>query len=616
MAGAAVSPKGFAQARLSRLPTVPPETRRAAREAAATATADRAVSSVPAHSDEGRPRRPIGRIIWITLALILIVFLVAVAWVGFKALSVRDDLTAAQAQVAALQDGNDPAEAARLMGVHGRAAAEGANDPVWRVLEFVPVAGDNLRAVRLASESLDVLANEVAIPVLDAPEGEGGVLARVLPTLTAASPTVSELAPQVEASAGSPFLIGQVQSGIDQVAAVMEPAALALEILPPMLGAEGERNYLLVFQNNAEALPLGGSAASQSLVHVDNGSVEIVEQASSASFDNGNRVDVEVDQSALDLYTDYLVTHVNTTVSRPDFPTAARSLEAFWNRDINPAPVDGVVSINPLALARVLTATGPIQVGDVEINEENAVRILLSDVYAWWPAGTEMMEQTDIFFADVASQVFSAVSEGNFDLKDMAWAVSASIDSGDIMFYSNDAEVQELIEPERISGILPTANEEETAIGVFFFDTSASKIDFYMDSSVGVAARCESGRSTFDVETGLHLNISQGEADYLPRYVMSGPWGSEHFRTVVYVYGPPGTTLESATVDGRDVQPLSTDISDLGRPVAMFETFLRPDERASVHATFAGEGAFAPVELRSTPMVRATSVDVDGAPCG
>lgn len=561
-------------------------------------------------------KKPVGRRIGLIIAIIAIVLLALGAWLAFKALTVKNELEAAQAQVAAVQDGSaDMATALADMGVHAAAASSAAADPVWRVAEFVPIAGDNLRAVRLAAESLDVLANDLAEPILADDASGAGVMPRALAAMTASQDRITSLADEVAAAAASPFLIGPVRGGIDQVAEVMVPAGAALAVLPGMLGADGPMNYLMVFQNNAESLPLGGSAASQTLIHVEDGAISIQNQASSASFVEGVAVDVPVDQSAIDLYSDYLVKYVNTTVSRPDFPTAASLLEAFWNRDIDATPVDGVVSINPLALQRVLKATGPITVGDIELTDKNAVRILLSDAYVMWDAYADP-EASDLFFASVATQVFNKVSEGSFNVKDMAWAVNASIDNGDILFHANDAAVQDLVKDQLVSGILPADNETSSTLGVYFRDTSASKIDFYMDSTIDVSATCSGDTSQFTAATELHLNLTQDEADALPRYVKSRHWGSEKFRTEVFVYGPAGTSIESATVDGRDARPTRTDVTDLGRPVAAFETYLQPGERATVTATFTGQGEFGDLALRSTPMVRASTETLTGSPCG
>ncbi len=555
--------------------------------------------------------------------MILVLALLVGAWLVFRVLTVKAELEAAQKLVSSIQDSSSDegslTDTVAELGEHAEAAASVAGDPVWRVFEAVPVAGDNLRAVRLSSEALDVLSNNIGAVALKAlsDDSDASPLAAILPALQAQSPRVAELAADIAEIAASESLIGPVRSGVEQVDAVLQVAAPAIEVLPVVLGGDGAKNYLLVFQNNAESLPLGGSAASQTLVSVDNGQISIAGQASSANFVEGEAVDVAVDQSAIDLYGSYLLDHVNTATSRPDFPTAAQILTAFWQRDVGDQRIDGVVSLDPLALARILKATGSIAVGDVELTSDNVVQVLLSDVYTWWDPYASKAEAlaSDAFFASVATQVFARVSGGDFDLKDMLWAVNESITQGSLMMWSDNEQIASLIDGQRIEGTLPTDNVEATTVGVFFRDSSKSKIDYYMDSAVDLAESCEADVHTFTTSTTLHLNISQSDADSLPEYVASGVWGSDQFYTEIFVYGPPGTTVQSVSVDGRDVQSISTDVVDLGRPVASFATYLRPDEAATVTASFAGSGTFGPLAARTTPMVRSTEVSATSA-CG
>lgn len=596
---------------------MPPESRRAAREASQSVSTD-----TSAKTPTGRSRR---RRVLVVVGVVIILLLAAAAWLAFRAVTVKSELEAAQKLVSSITDDTAAADEAPLveriteLGNHAENAATAANDVVWRAVEWVPLAGDNLRAVRLASESLDVLANDLVAPALAAMSEDSteSPLARLVPVLQAQSARVQSLADEVSEIAESTALIGQVRSGIEQVGPVMDAAAPMLETLPILLGANGAQNYLLVFQNNAESLPLGGSAASQTLVSAIDGSISIAAQASSADFEEGVAVDVPVDQSAIDLYGTYLVDHVNTATSRPDFPTAAQILKAFWQRDIAPDQIDGVISIDPIALGRVLLATGPITVGDIELTSKNAVSVLLRDVYSWWDpyASKAQAKASDAFFASVAEQVFTKLARGEFDLKDMAWAVTESVGQGDIMLWSDDEQIASLIAGQRIAGTLPADNDEATVVGVYFRDTSKSKIDYYMDSAVEVTQTCAATESTFTAATTLHLDLSQEDADLLPRYVASGWWGSEKFRTEVYVYGPPGTTLSGISVDGRELRQLDSGADDLGRPVAAFETYLQPGESATVTATFAGSGQFAPVSVQSTPMVNPTTVSVDSV-CG
>ncbi|MGO1838259.1 MAG: DUF4012 domain-containing protein [Candidatus Microbacterium stercoravium] len=558
------------------------------------------------------------------IIIAIIVLVVCTAWLGIRALMVKHDVEAAQRIVTHVQEEPDTLRGALpVLGDYVGSAAGVRWDPVWRLAEFVPWAGTNLKGVRLSAESLDVAVNDLAVPAFAAmdDDSEGSVLQKILPVLEDVQPRVEKLADGLDGVAQSDSLIGPVRSGVDMVNGVMQSAAPAIGVAPGLLGAEGAKNYLLVFMNNAESVGLAGSAASQTLVHVDNGNLEITAQAGSGEFnEEGGPVDVEVPQSALDLYSSFLVDHVNTTPSRPDFPTMASLNKAFWNRDIGDQQIDGVVALDPIALSYILDATGPITItspdGTVDtLTSDNAVQLLLSEVYARWNS-YEAPELVDAFFAGVAAQVFDKIATADFNMMGMVSSLGRGIDQGSILFHSFDDETQDFIADERVSGILPTDNEETSTVGVYFRDESASKIDYYMRSNIDVTQTCTDGSTSFDVATTLHLDIDQGVADALPDYVKSGTpgWGSSRFRTAVYVYGPPGTTLDEVTVEGREVEIKSQDIDDLGRPVAFVWTYLAPTELATVNATFSGDGDFGPAALWSTPMVNATTGTV--AACG
>ncbi|MGY1553112.1 DUF4012 domain-containing protein [Microbacterium sp. A588] len=549
---------------------------------------------------------------WLIVAIVFVVLLAAACWVGLRAVTVKNGLEKSQQLISALQDGADINATIADLSDHAESAASAASDPVWAAAEWIPFAGENLRGVRLAAQSLDVLVNDVALPVLNASADGGELLPTLLEVASAESDRVEQLANEIAAVRKSSFLVDPVRGGVDQVADVMAAAAPAVQLLPTLLGADGPRNYLLVFQNNAETLALGGSAASQTIVHVENGQISMGGQGNSGSYQNGTAVDVEVPQSATDLYTSYLVDHINTSMSRPDFPTAAQIMRAWWQRDIAPDQIDGVISIDPLALSRILVATGPIELptGDT-LSSDNAVSLLLSEVYKRWDS-YKYPELVDGFFAAAAGAVFDKVATGDFNIKDMAWAINESASRGSILVWSDDEAIAEAIAGSRVSGILPTDNTDNTTIGVYFNNSNGSKIDYYTETAVSVGAVCEAGNATFNVDASISLPISQQEANALPRYVQSMTFGTT-FRDWIYVYGPPGTALSDATVNGERASIMHRDIDDLGRPVVAFEAWFDPGQQVSVNATFTGQGDFGPLAVQTNPMIRgAAPVVTDG----
>lgn len=559
----------------------------------------------------GRQRRR--RRIWTVVILVVIAFLVAVCWVGLRAITVKDGLVESQDLIAEIQGGGSVDDVLPQLSESAASAGAAASDPVWWVMEWIPAVGDNLKGVRLAAQSLDALVNDVALPVMGDEDSTGSITERLLDATEDQATHITELADGLDSVSQSPFLVSVVRDGVDQVDEVMSAAAPMIGVLPTLLGGDGERNYLLVFQNNAETLALGGSAAAQTLVKVDEGSIEIGAQGDSGNYQNGVAVDVDVPPSATQLYTSYLVDHINTSMSRPDFPTAAKIMRAWWQRDIADDEIAGVISIDPLALGRILKATGPIELASGEVlSEENAVSLLLSEVYGRWDSYKEP-ELVDGFFADTAAAVFDKIASGDFDLKDMLWAITESASQGSVLVWSDDEQVADAIEGAKISGVLPTDNANVTTMGIYFNNSNGSKIDYFTETATTATAVCEADAATFTATASLTLPLTQRQAEALPRYVQSMTFGAR-FRDWIFIYGPPGTTLSDATFNGDEVSVMHRDIDDLGRPVVAFEAWFDPGDSVDVAATFVGgAGDYGPLEVRTNPMVRgAKPVVTDG----
>ena len=69
-----------------------------------------------------------------------------------------------------------------------------------------------------------------------------------------------------------------LRAQVAKVALTTATAARAVQLLPPMLGADGPREYLLLVQNNAEQRATGGIPGSVILLRAVDGAVKVVEQ--------------------------------------------------------------------------------------------------------------------------------------------------------------------------------------------------------------------------------------------------------------------------------------------------------------------------------------------------
>jgi hypothetical protein len=601
-------------------------------------------SNQPVARHRNRSRRSRNRRLKVALIVSLVVLLGGVTWLATRLLVVKTDLEASQTLVDKLQsdaaafDLDAVSHTSAELEDHSASAAAGTRDLTWRIAEFVPFIGENLKGVRAVAESIDDVVVNVAVPAVDligalAPNPENTEGLDLLTPITKAE-SVVESAEGALARSGERLarietgnVVGPVADAVGKLSGVVDKATKTVTDVGPMvsaagavLGQDAPRNYLMAFQNNAEATALGGSAASYTLINVDKGRVSIAAQAGGSNdLKDGTAVDVQVDQSALDLYTDYLVRYPNTSTSRPDFPTAASIMQSFWARDKGTV-VDGVISIDPLALAQILKATGPITLnsGDV-LSSDNAVSLLVNEIYFRYGSYEDYLI-VDAFFQEAASSILARITTGDFDMKTMVSSITAGIDQGSILAWSTDPGEQSLLDGTRIQGVLPKDNGDATVIGTFYRDVSASKIDFYLETATEtVSDVCEApANPTFTTSVTLRSNLTREQANALPDYVSSQNFGTKFFATQVFVYGPVGATLsDSDVVAEGELTTIDTGATDLGRPVAKFTAYLRPGETSVVTATFRGEpGEYGQLEARGTPMINATNQTLVPANCG
>ena len=224
-----------------------------------------------------RRRRPVlRRVLFGVLALFLVVA-AAAGWVSWRATKARAELRAASTLVSTLQQqltGRDVAAArATLAALQQRTgtARSDTSDPLWAVAAFAPFVGDDVRAVHGLTVATDDLSRRALPGLVDAAGAldptkllpAGGQIA--LAPIVAAAPAIIDGDAQVRAIAArvaaldQPGLSAAVRDAVRTLGAKLADAqretasaSRAVTLLPPMLGANGARTYLLVFQNLAE----------------------------------------------------------------------------------------------------------------------------------------------------------------------------------------------------------------------------------------------------------------------------------------------------------------------------------------------------------------------------
>jgi hypothetical protein len=544
-------------------------------------------------------------------------------------LSVQADLKSAlpiaaniQAQ---LQDGQleESKVSAGALAERTRSAKEHTRDGIWTVAEQIPFVGANLAAVRATAEVVDDFAQNVIIPITGVDltatmPGNGAfdvaAIAIINPLLLDATAD-AKIANTRLLSIDRDRLLPQVSTAIDDllpkidaVIGLLEPLTAVTAVLPDALGASGPRNYLMLFQNNAESRGTGGNPAAMALLRVADGALEISEQASSSDFQHDRSSPITmVDEETLGLYGDKIVRYVQDLTLTPDFPTSAAIATAWWLEKFGDR-IDGVLSFDPVALSYLLGVTGPVTLptGDV-ISSQNAVALLLNEVYFRY----EEPGEQDAFFAMATASIFDKVKSGSSDTLALGRALARAVAEGRLMVFSTDAEEAELVAGKRIGGQFPSLSDVAAVAGVYINDTTGSKMDFYMDVAIGADRVCSPGVETTAATVTLKSRVDPLRVDTLPEYITGQYYDGGRIATDVVLYAPPGQSLTDWSLDGQMVSPQYVG-THLGRAVAKLSVILSPGESATIRYSLAGNGdaSGVPLTFYYTPMVRPTLIEV------
>ncbi|MGZ0711734.1 DUF4012 domain-containing protein (plasmid) [Coraliomargarita sp. W4R53] len=541
-----------------------------------------------------------GRVFAWVLAAILIAAVVMTVWVGVRGFLAYGHLNNVQNSAGSIaSDLTDPAQASATIdaiSVDTQAAHDLTSDPIWQFAETLPWIGPQLEAVstvaaatnQVVSTSLTPLAEVASSFKLDGLRAENGQIDLTLfeelqqpATLSAAG--IAAASASIDNIDSAP-LLAPVDDAVETVSSVLTEATDAISalarttvLLPSMLGADDPRNYLVLFQNNAEWRSLGGIPGAMALIHTDDGKLSLAAQESSSDYPKYDASVLPLGDEITAIYGERPGKWIQNVTQVPDFTVAAELAREMWALEHDGDQVDGVISLDPVALSYLLKATGPIELptGDV-LTSDNAVQLLLNDVYLRYPVPSDQ----DDFFALAAASVFAALSSGDTDPVKLVAALAEAGSENRLLLWSGIQSEQALIDETTLAGVLPITDEASTRFGAYVNDGTGSKMDYYLDTDLDVAwdsctldpSGTAAGTATLTLTV---TNNAPADAASLPPYITGGGnFGVEAgiARTVGYIYLPEHFELMDAAMsddsgfggahhDGRRVLSFASDLA-------------------------------------------------------
>ena len=585
------------------------------------------------------------RLWWIAVPVVLLI--AAIGWVGIRGLLAKADLEKAQALLSQVKD---QASAFDMDGATATMAEIGSridsavsltSDPVWRAAEATPGLGRNLTVVRELAAAVDGIVDDVVGPLMEvgADIGPSALTPKdgaidVAP-FVAIVPVIAEVNVSAQASlaevnaidtAGTISQLGAAQKKVADllasVAPLLDTANSLAPLLPAALGADAPRTYVVMFQNNAEARALGGTALSFAVVGVDKGKIALSDTVP-AGFNNFTHYlesTVPVPDGVEAAYPGFGRFIANAT-ERPSFVTAAEITQSMWVADRGFVP-DGIISIDPVALSYVLRATDPITLstGDI-LTSESLVPLLVNSIYLRFNSGDDFEDNAlqDVVYNEAVHATFDRMTSGPMDPKKLFSAILQGWNEHRILFWSSHPEEQQILVDQHFERGLPLSDSSTDRVGIYLQDNVGSKLSYYLRQSIAQSqAVCRAdGLSSYRVRVALANTLAPEAVSTLSNSI-TGQWAAEGLdpgvqRLIVRVYSPPGSTIVGASLDGNPIALQA--LHDTDYPVGRLVITLPPGVAAEVDFDIVAAAGTRTLKVENTPLTTPTPLITEPLDC-
>ncbi len=207
-----------------------------------------------------------------------------------------------------------------------------------------------------------------------------------------------------------------------------------------ILGGNGSKRYLVVFQNNTEIRATGGFMGSFAELRMDDGVMTKMDVPGGGTYDlqGSLRTNLVAPEPLSLLSARWEFQDANWF---PDFPATARQIMQFYG-DAGGGTVDGVIAVNATYVQDLIGLLGPIDMPEYDrvIDSEN---FLLETQKIVELEYDKTENKPKAFIGDLAPKLIGRVMDGSSqDFFSILDRVDAGLRSRDIQVYFSDGELE------------------------------------------------------------------------------------------------------------------------------------------------------------------------------
>ncbi len=234
------------------------------------------------------------------------------------------------------------------------------------------------------------------------------------------------------------------------------------DVTNKILGSDGMKRYLFLFQNNNELRPTGGFIGSLAIVDIQNGEIKNINVPAGGPYDFRAGI------------TDSFIAPKPMWIINPNFyfwdmnwwsdaPTSYSTIMENFER-AGGVSVDGIISINSDLMLDVLKLTGPVHIDeyDMDITEKNFYKEIQEIVeFKYDKEENKPKKVIGEMMQKIIDRLFN---DKNLNYLEMIKLFDKGVSRKDIQMYFNDSSLESVIDSYGWSGSMKQTDKDYLSI--------------------------------------------------------------------------------------------------------------------------------------------------------
>ncbi len=321
-------------------------------------------------------------------------------------------------------------------------------------------------------------------------------------------------------------------------------------IFVDLLGGNGPRKYLFLFQNNQEMRATGGFIGSYALLDISNGRIRkfFIDEIFNP---DGQLKEKIVPPAPIQKMSAAWSLHDSNWF--PDFPTSAEKAISFYEKAGGPT-ADGVITLTPTVMEKLLEITGPIDMPDYGVTL-SADNFIAETQYKVEVDYSKEENRPKKILADLAPLVLDRIFNAH-DFQNISRAIqvlSGQLREKQILLYSRNYDLQKIISAQGWSGEI--LNSSKDYLSVINTNINGYKTDGVIDENIEHVAEIQSDGSIIDTAT-ITRKHNGGNSQY--------EWWNKVNADYMRLYVPEGSKLLEVSGQTREFDEPPLDYNALG----------------------------------------------------